>query len=79
MYGMNPYFTGDWFWAAVAVDGFIPPFCLYWNFKPYNVLVIAFGYSAKLEHIEYTPGTRYYSRKVAGHARSLLILNMQNI
>jgi phenylalanine-4-hydroxylase len=45
-------------WAAVAVDGFIPPNA-FMEFQAYNVLVIASDIR-QLEHIEYA-GTRYYS------------------
>jgi phenylalanine-4-hydroxylase len=40
-------------WAAVAVDGFIPPNA-FMEFQAYNVLVIASDIR-QLEHIEYTP------------------------
>jgi phenylalanine-4-hydroxylase len=39
MYGMNRILT-DIGWAAVAVDGFIPPNA-FMEFQAYNVLVIA--------------------------------------
>jgi phenylalanine-4-hydroxylase len=46
MYGMNRILT-EIGWAAVAVDGFIPPNAL----QAYNVLVIASDIR-QLEHIE---------------------------
>ena len=52
MYGMNRILK-EIGWAAVAVDGFIPPNA-FMEFQAYNVLVIACDIR-QLEHIEYTP------------------------
>ncbi len=52
MYGMNRILK-EIGWAAVAVDGFIPP-SAFMEFQAYNVLVIASDIR-QLEHIEYTP------------------------
>jgi len=52
MYGMNRILQ-EIGWAAVAVDGFIPPNA-FMEFQAYNVLVIASDIR-QLEHIEYTP------------------------
>jgi phenylalanine-4-hydroxylase len=57
MYGMNRILT-EIGWAAVAVDGFIPPNA-FMEFQAYNVLVIASDIR-QLEHIEYN-SSRYYS------------------
>ena len=51
MYGMNRILK-EIGWAAVAVDGFIPPNA-FMEFQAYNVLVIASDIR-QLEHIEYT-------------------------
>lgn len=51
MYGMNRILK-EIGWAAVAVDGFIPP-SAFMEFQAYNVLVIASDIR-QLEHIEYT-------------------------
>ncbi len=64
MYGMNRILK-DIGWAAVAVDGFIPPNALM-EFQAYNVLVIASDIR-QLEHIEYTPAPDII-HKGAGHA-----------
>jgi phenylalanine-4-hydroxylase len=56
MYGMNRILT-EIGWAAVAVDGFIPPNA-FMEFQAYNVLIASD--IRQLEHIEYA-GTRYYS------------------
>ena len=50
MYGMNRILK-EIGWAAVAVDGFIPPNA-FMEFQAYNVLVIACDIR-QLEHIEY--------------------------
>ena len=52
MYGMNRILK-EIGWAAVAVDGFIPPNA-FMEFQAYNVLVIASDIR-QIEHIEYTP------------------------
>lgn len=52
MYGMNRILK-EIGWAAVAVDGFIPP-SAFMEFQAYNVLVIASDIR-QLKHIEYTP------------------------
>ena len=52
-------------WAAVAVDGFIPPGA-FMEFTKYNVLVIAADIRT-LEHIEYTPAPDIIHES-AGHA-----------
>ena len=52
-------------WAAVAVDGFIPPNA-FMEFQAYNVLVIASDIR-QLEHIEYTPAPDII-HEGAGHA-----------
>lgn len=64
MYGMNRILK-DLGWAAVAVDGFIPP-AAFMEFQAYNVLVIA-GDIRQLEHIEYTPAPDII-HEGAGHA-----------
>ena len=64
MYGMNPILT-EIGWAAVAVDGFIPPNA-FMEFQAYNVLVIASDIR-QLEHIEYTPAPDII-HEGAGHA-----------
>ena len=51
-------------WAAVAVDGFIPPNA-FMEFQAYNVLVIASDIRT-LEHIEYTPAPDII-HEAAGH------------
>src|SRR5690625_2796948 len=52
MYGMNRILK-DIGWAAVAVDGFIPP-TAFMEFQAYNVLVIAEDIR-QIQNIEYTP------------------------
>jgi phenylalanine-4-hydroxylase len=52
-------------WAAVAVDGFIPPNA-FMEFQAYKVLVIASDIRT-LEHIEYTPAPDII-HEAAGHA-----------
>lgn len=52
-------------WAAVAVDGFIPPNA-FMEFQAYNVLVIASDIRT-IEHIEYTPAPDII-HEAAGHA-----------
>jgi len=64
MYGMNRILT-EIGWAAVAVDGFIPPNA-FMEFQAYNVLVIASDIR-QLEHIEYTPAPDII-HEGAGHA-----------
>ncbi len=64
MYGMNRILK-DIGWAAVAVDGFIPP-SVFMEFQAYNVLVIASNIR-QLEHIEYTPAPDII-HEGAGHA-----------
>lgn len=64
MYGMNRILQNIG-WAAVAVDGFIPPNA-FMEFQAYNVLVIASDIR-QLEHIEYTPAPDII-HEGAGHA-----------
>src|SRR5678816_3082318 len=64
MYGMNRILK-EIGWAAVAVDGFIPPGA-FMEFTQYNVLVIASDIR-QLEHIEYTPAPDII-HEGAGHA-----------
>ncbi|MGB5370530.1 MAG: aromatic amino acid hydroxylase [Flavobacteriaceae bacterium] len=64
LYGMNRILK-DIGWAAVAVDGFIPP-SAFMEFQAYNVLVIASDIR-QLEHIEYTPAPDII-HEGAGHA-----------
>ncbi|GAW88909.1 tetrahydrobiopterin-dependent aromatic amino acid hydroxylase [Flavobacterium psychrophilum] len=64
MYGMNRILK-EIGWAAVAVDGFIPPNA-FMEFQAYNVLVIAADIR-QLEHIEYTPAPDII-HEGAGHA-----------
>jgi phenylalanine-4-hydroxylase len=64
MYGMNRILT-EIGWAAVAVDGFIPPNA-FMEFQAYNVLVIASDIR-QLEHLEYTPAPDII-HEGAGHA-----------
>lgn len=64
MYGMNRILQRIG-WAAVAVDGFIPPGA-FMEFTKYNVLVIAADIRT-LEHIEYTPAPDIIHES-AGHA-----------
>ena len=64
MYGMNRILI-EIGWAAVAVDGFIPPNA-FMEFQAYNVLVIASDIR-QLEHIEYTPAPDII-HEGAGHA-----------
>ncbi|WP_299273969.1 aromatic amino acid hydroxylase [uncultured Psychroserpens sp.] len=64
MYGMNRILK-DIGWAAVAVDGFIPPNA-FMEFQAYKVLVIASDIR-QLEHIEYTPAPDII-HEAAGHA-----------
>ena len=52
-------------WAAVAVDGFIPPNA-FMEFQAYNVLVIASDMRT-IDHIEYTPAPDII-HEAAGHA-----------
>ncbi|MGI9526339.1 MAG: aromatic amino acid hydroxylase [Weeksellaceae bacterium] len=64
MYGMNRILK-EIGWAAVAVDGFIPP-SAFMEFQAYNVLVIAEDIR-QLKHIEYTPAPDII-HEAAGHA-----------
>jgi phenylalanine-4-hydroxylase len=64
MYGMKRILK-EIGWAAVAVDGFIPPNA-FMEFQAYNVLVIASDIR-QLEHIEYTPAPDII-HEGAGHA-----------
>lgn len=64
MYGMNRILQ-EIGWAAVAVDGFIPP-AAFMEFQAYNVLVIASDIR-QLEHLEYTPAPDII-HEGAGHA-----------
>ena len=64
MYGMNRILK-DIGWAAVAVDGFIPP-AGFMEFQAYNVLVIAADIRP-IDQIEYTPAPDII-HEAAGHA-----------
>lgn len=64
MEGMNRILK-DIGWAAVSVDGFIPPNA-FMEFQAYNVLVIAADIRTA-EHIEYTPAPDII-HEAAGHA-----------
>ena len=64
MYGMNRILQ-DIGWAAVAVDGFIPP-AAFMEFQAYNVLVIASDIR-QLENIQYTPAPDIIHES-AGHS-----------
>lgn len=64
MYGMNRILK-EIGWAAVAVDGFIPPNA-FMEFQAYNVLVIASDIR-QIEHIQYTPAPDII-HEGAGHA-----------
>ena len=64
MYGMNRILK-EIGWAAVAVDGFIPPHA-FMEFQAYQILVIASDIR-QLEHIEYTPAPDIIHES-AGHA-----------
>lgn len=64
MYGMNRILKKIG-WAAVAVDGFIPPNA-FMEFQAYKILVIASDIR-QLEHIEYTPAPDII-HEGAGHA-----------
>lgn len=64
MYGMNRILKNIG-WAAVAVDGFIPP-AAFMEFQAYKVLVIAADIR-QLNHIEYTPAPDII-HEAAGHA-----------
>lgn len=64
MYGMNRILK-EIGWAAVAVDGFIPPNA-FMEFQAYNVLVIASDIR-QLDNIEYTPAPDII-HEGAGHA-----------
>ncbi len=64
MYGMNRILK-EIGWAAVAVDGFIPP-SAFMEFQAYNVLVIAADIRP-VHQIEYTPAPDII-HEAAGHA-----------
>ena len=64
MYGMNRILK-DIGWAAVAVDGFIPP-AAFMEFQAYKVLVIAANIRP-IDQIEYTPAPDII-HEAAGHA-----------
>ncbi|MEM6395357.1 MAG: aromatic amino acid hydroxylase [Bacteroidota bacterium] len=64
MYGMNRILK-EIGWAAVAVDGFIPPNA-FMEFQAYKVLVIASDIR-QLENIEYTPAPDII-HEAAGHS-----------
>lgn len=64
MYGMNRILK-DIGWAAVSVDGFIPPQA-FMEFQAYNVLVIAADIR-NIGHIQYTPAPDII-HEAAGHA-----------
>ena len=64
MYGMNRILK-EIGWAAVAVDGFIPPNA-FMEFQAYKILVIASDIR-QLEHISYTPAPDII-HEAAGHA-----------
>lgn len=64
IYGMNRILK-DIGWAAVAVDGFIPPNA-FMEFQAHKVLVIACDIR-QLEHIEYTPAPDII-HEASGHA-----------
>ncbi|ARN78081.1 phenylalanine 4-monooxygenase [Nonlabens spongiae] len=64
MYGMNRILK-EIGWAAVAVDGFIPP-AAFMEFQAYKILVIASDIR-KVENIEYTPAPDII-HEAAGHA-----------
>jgi len=64
MYGMNRILK-EIGWAAVAVDGFIPPNA-FMEFQAYKILVIASDIR-QLEHLEYTPAPDIIHES-AGHA-----------
>ena len=64
MYGMNRILK-EIGWAAVAVDGFIPPNA-FMEFQAYQVLVIASDIR-QLENIEYTPAPDII-HEAAGHS-----------
>lgn len=64
MYGMNRILK-DIGWAAVAVDGFIPPNA-FMEFQAYKVLVIASDIR-QLQNIQYTPAPDII-HEAAGHA-----------
>jgi phenylalanine-4-hydroxylase len=64
MYGMNRILK-EIGWAAVAVDGFIPP-AAFMEFQAYKILVIAADIR-KVDNIEYTPAPDII-HEAAGHA-----------
>ena len=69
MYGMNRILQ-EIGWAAVAVDGFIPPQA-FMEFQAYNVLVIAADIR-QIQQIEYTPAPDIIHES-AGHAPIIAI------
>lgn len=75
MYGMNRILK-EIGWAAVAVDGFIPP-AAFMEFQAFNVLVIAADIRP-IDQIEYTPAPDII-HEAAGHALSSLTRPMQLI
>lgn len=64
MYGMNRILK-EIGWAAVAVDGFIPP-SAFMEFQAYNILVIAADIRP-IDQVEYTPAPDII-HEAAGHA-----------
>lgn len=62
-------------WAAVSVDGFIPPNA-FMEFQAYNVLVIASDIRT-IDHIEYTPAPDIIHEPPGMH-QLLQIRNMLN-
>jgi phenylalanine-4-hydroxylase len=64
MYGMNRILK-EIGWAAVAVDGFIPP-AAFMEFQAYKILVIAADIR-QLDNLEYTPAPDII-HEAAGHA-----------
>ncbi len=64
MYGMNRILK-EIGWAAVAVDGFIPP-AAFMEFQAYKILVIAADIR-QMDNIEYTPAPDII-HEAAGHA-----------
>ena len=65
MYGMNRILK-EIGWAAVAVDGFIPP-SAFMEFQANNVLVIAADIRP-IDQVEYTPAPDIIIHEAAGHA-----------
>jgi phenylalanine-4-hydroxylase len=69
MYGMNRILK-DIGWAAVAVDGFIPP-SAFMEFQAHKVLVIAADIRT-IDHLQYTPAPDII-HEAAGHAPFIAI------